>query len=220
VRKGPLFRIDAHKYAEELFGDSIASNMMMLGYAVQLGHVPIGPKAIEDAIGLNGVSVGMNTRAFRIGRLLAHDTAAVDALMGKGKIKAMPKAPETLDDIVAHRVRLLTDYQDAAYAQRYERVVRRVAASETAKAPGQKGLAEAVAKGLYKLMAYKDEYEVGRLYSSPEFMETLKAQFESHDRLEFHLAPPLLARLDKATGEPRKMTFGPWMIRDSSPTPP
>ncbi|MEQ1649614.1 MAG: indolepyruvate ferredoxin oxidoreductase family protein [Hyphomicrobiaceae bacterium] len=211
VRKGPLFAVDAQRYAEKLFGDTIASNMFMLGYAVQLGFVPVGIAAIEQAIGLNGVAVAMNKRAFNVGRLAAHDLAAVEKLMPV-EHKAV-RAVETLDDIIASRTRLLTDYQDAAYAARYEATVRRLGDVERQNASGRSGFAEAVAKGLYKLMAYKDEYEVGRLYSSPQFMDALAEQFDSHGKLEFHLAPPLLARHDPLTGEPRKMTFGPWMMK-------
>ncbi len=210
VRRAPLFAIDAQRYAEKLFGDSIASNMFMLGYACQLGFVPVGAEAIEQAIELNGAAVDMNRNAFRTGRLAAHDIKAVDALM-PAESKPVAKA-ETLDGVIAHRKALLTAYQDAAYADRYEATVRTLAANERDKAGGRSGLALAAAKGLYKLMSYKDEYEVGRLYSAPEFKAALADQFAAHGRLEFHLAPPLLARRNKETGEPRKMTFGAWML--------
>ncbi len=208
--KGPLHSIDAQLYAEKLFGDSIASNMFMLGYACQLGFVPVGTAAIEEAILLNGAAVEMNRNAFRMGRLAGHDKAAVQALL-PASVKAQVKT-ETLDEIVAHRSNLLRDYQDQAYAARYEAAIRALAAQERERASGRTGLALAAAKGLYKLMSYKDEYEVGRLYSAPEFKAALADQFASHDRLEFHLAPPLLARRDKLTGEPRKMKFGAWML--------
>src|SRR5262249_28979354 len=119
----------------------------------------------------------------------------------------------SLDDAVARRVEYLTAYQDAAYAGRYCDWVERVKAAEAAKASGRCGLTEAVARNLFKLMAYKDEYEVARLYSNGEFLRQIAEEFDG-DRLrfEFHLAPPLLARLDPATGTPRKMTFGPWMM--------
>jgi indolepyruvate ferredoxin oxidoreductase len=211
VNKGPLASIDAQHYAVRLFGDSIASNMFMLGYASQLGHVPIAPAAIESAIELNAAAIEMNRNAFRMGRLAAHDKTALDKLV-KVETTAVAKLPETLDSIIAHRVGLLTAYQDAAYAQRYATVVRKLAEDEKSKAGGKTGLAEAAAKGLYKLMAYKDEYEVGRLYSAPEFKASLEEQFSSHDRLEFHLAPPLFARRDKSTGEPRKIALGRWML--------
>jgi indolepyruvate ferredoxin oxidoreductase len=210
VRKGPLHSVDAQLYAEKLFGDSIASNMFMLGHACQLGFVPVGTAAIEEAIVLNGAAVEMNRNAFRMGRLAAFDMKAVTALL---PVETKPEfKSETLDEIIGHRKGLLTDYQDAAYAERYEQAVRRVAAAERESAVGRTGFALAAAKGLYKLMSYKDEYEVGRLYSAPAFKAALAAQFASHDRLEFHLAPPLLARRDKVTGEPRKMTFGAWML--------
>ncbi len=212
VRKGPLSSIDAQHYAVRLFGDSIASNMFILGYASQLGYVPISPASIEKAIELNAAAVEMNRNAYRMGRLAAHDRAAVDQLI-KEQAGAQPaKLPETLDGIIAHRMALLTDYQDKAYAERYERTVRKLADVEKAKVPGKSDLAMAAAKGLYKLMAYKDEYEVGRLYSAPEFKAALDAQFSKHDRLEFHLSPPLFARKDKFSGEPRKYAFGAWMM--------
>ena len=210
VGKGPLFSVDAQRYAEKLFGDSIASNMFMLGYAYQLGFVPVGAAAIEEAITLNGAAVEMNRNAFRMGRLAVTDIKAVEALMPVEPKPAL--TVETLDSVIAHRMKLLTDYQDAAYAQRYEATIRKLAAAEGDRSAGRNGLAMAAAKGLYKLMAYKDEYEVGRLYTAPEFKAALDAQFASHGKLEFHLAPPLFARHDKATGEPRKMTFGAWML--------
>ncbi len=154
----------------------------------------------------------MNTQAFQMGRLAAHNRAALDALVAKTAPAASVVKLETLAETVAHRVGMLSLYQDDAYAARYKALVMRVEEAERSKAVGRNGLAMAVAKGLYKLMAYKDEYEVGRLYSAPEFKAQLAAQFESHDRLEFHLAPPLLARRDKTTGELRKMAFGRWMF--------
>ncbi|MBV1695247.1 MAG: indolepyruvate ferredoxin oxidoreductase family protein, partial [Hyphomicrobiales bacterium] len=210
---GPLAAIDGHHYAVRLFGDSIASNMFMLGFAYQLGHVPIGADAIEDAIELNGAAVAMNKQAFRLGRLAAHDRAALDRLVAAGQeTRAKPAATETLDTVVALRAGLLEQYQDAAYAERYRAIVARLAEAEARATPGRTAFAIAAAKGLHKLMAYKDEYEVGRLYSAPQFRQSLDAAFESHGRLEFHLAPPLLARRDKSTGEPRKMRFGAWML--------
>ena len=210
VNRGPLYSIDAQRYAEKLFGDTIASNMFMLGYACQLGFVPVGTAAIEQAIVLNGAAPEMNRNAFRMGRLAAHDRKAVDALM-PNETKPAAKT-ETLDDIIAHRTALLTGYQNAAYAKRYEVIVRQLAAIEQSKTPGRTALSIAAAKGLHKLMSYKDEYEVGRLFTAPEFKAALDEQFASHGRLEFYLAPPLLARRDKTTGEPRKIKFGAWML--------
>jgi indolepyruvate ferredoxin oxidoreductase len=212
VRKGPITSLDAHTYAVRLFGDSIASNMFMLGVAYQKGHVPIGADAIEQAIELNGAAVEMNRNAFRMGRLAIHDRAAVDALAGPKLVASSAPKTETLADVIANRAALLTDYQDAALAERYTKTIEWLAKIEFEKAPGRSGLAMAAAKGYYKLLAYKDEYEVARLYASPEFLKSIDAEFESRKSLEFHLAPPLIARRNKATGEPRKMKFGAWML--------
>jgi indolepyruvate ferredoxin oxidoreductase len=208
--KAPVHHFDAHTAAVKLFGDSIASNMFLLGYAYQLGAVPIGSAAIEQAIELNGAAVEMSRNAFRFGRLAARDPAALGRLIGQDS--ATPTKPQTLEDIVAFRAGELTGYQDAALAERYRARIARIAEIERAKAPGRTGLAEAAARGYHKLLAYKDEYEVARLYASPEFEKALSEQFEGRRKLEFHLAPPLLARRDRATGEPRKMRFGPWML--------
>jgi indolepyruvate ferredoxin oxidoreductase len=129
-----------------------------------------------------------------------------------GQDSTTPPRPPTLDDIVSFRASELAKYQDAGLAERYRARIARIAEAERAKAPGRTGLAEAAARGYHKLLAYKDEYEVARLYASPEFEKALGEQFEGRRKLEFHLAPPLLARRDKATGEPRKMRFGPWML--------
>jgi indolepyruvate ferredoxin oxidoreductase len=209
--KGPVHHFDAHAAAVKLFGDSIAANIFLLGYAYQLGAVPIGAAAIEQAIELNGAAVDMSKAAFRFGRLAAHDMGAVERIMGAGAAPAARKA-EALDDIVSHHASLLTGYQDAALAERYRARVAAIAEAERVKVPGRSGLAEAVARGYHKLLAYKDEYEVARLFTEPAFEKALSEQFEAHGKLQFHLAPPLLARRDKRTGEPRKMTFGRWLL--------
>jgi indolepyruvate ferredoxin oxidoreductase len=209
--KAPVHHFDAHTAAVKLFGDSIAANVFLLGYAYQLGCVPIGAGAIEQAIELNGAAVEMSRAAFRFGRLAAHDMAAVERIVGAAAKPAAAKA-ESLEDIVAHRAALLVDYQDEALARRYRARIAAVAEAERAGAPGRSGLAEAAARGYHKLLAYKDEYEVARLFTDPAFEQALSAQFEARGKLEFHLAPPLLARRDKTTGEPRKMKFGRWML--------
>jgi indolepyruvate ferredoxin oxidoreductase len=209
--KGPVHHFDAHTAAVKLFGDSIAANIFLLGYAYQLGHVPVGAAAIEQAIELNGAGVEMSKAAFRIGRLAAHDMRAVERIMG-ADTEAIPSRMQTLDGIVAYRAVQLTAYQDAALAERYRARVAAIAEAERAKAPGRAGLGEAVARGYHKLLAYKDEYEVARLFTEPAFKKAISEQFEARGRLQFHLAPPLLARRDKRTGEPRKMTFGAWML--------
>jgi indolepyruvate ferredoxin oxidoreductase len=206
----PMHAIDAQSAALRLFGDSIAANMLMLGYAYQLGYVPIGAQAIEQAIELNGAAVDMNKSAFRFGRLAAYDAAALERYLKPPAAKAAKSAG--LEDIVSYRAAYLTEYQDAELARRYRAHVARIADAERQKTPGRTGLAEAVARGYFKLLAYKDEYEVARLFGRPEFESALKEQFQDWTKLEFHLAPPLLARRDKTTGEPRKMKFGPWLL--------
>ena len=208
---GNLTTIDAHELAVRLFGDAIGSNMLMLGLAYQLGHVPVSAKAIEEAIELNGAQIEMNRRAFAFGRLAAHDPKAVQALLGESEKKA-DAATKTLEQVITHRRALLTGYQGPELADRYEALVRKIAEAESAKSPGRSGLAEAVARSYAKLLAYKDEYEVARLFTSDTFQMSLAEQFEGHERLSFHLAPPLLARKDKATGHPRKIEFGAWMM--------
>jgi indolepyruvate ferredoxin oxidoreductase len=208
--KAPVHHFDAHTAAVKLFGDSIAANVFLLGYAYQKGSVPIGAAAIEQAIELNGAAVETSKAAFRFGRLAAHDMSAVERLIGSAAATA-PKA-QTLDDIVASRADQLTGYQDAALAERYRARVGSIADAERMKAAGRSGLAEAVARGYHKLLAYKDEYEVARLFTDPAFEKVLSDQFEARGKLEFHLAPPLIARRDKTTGEPRKMRFGRWML--------
>jgi indolepyruvate ferredoxin oxidoreductase len=194
----------------KLFGDSIAANVFLLGYAYQLGCVPIGAAAIEQAIELNGAAVEMSRNAFRFGRLAARDMGAIERLMGPARVNAI-QAP-TLEDVVSYRASCLMAYQDMALADRYRARVDALAEAERSKVPGRKGLAEAVAKGYFKLLAYKDEYEVARLFADEAFEKALSEQFESRGKLQFHLAPPLLARRDKLTGEPRKIAFGRWML--------
>ena len=201
VKHGGLFAIDAGEIAVKLLGDSIAANLFTLGLAWQKGLVPISRAAIEQAVKLNAVSVKMNLAAFEWGRRAAVDEQAVRAVIGA---KHARKA-ETLDEIVARRVTFLTGYQDAAYAESYRSFVARVrAASEP--------LALAVARNLFKLMAYKDEYEVARLYSDGSFAAAVARQFKGDVRLTFHLAPPGLGRRDPVTGKPVKGAFGSWMM--------
>jgi indolepyruvate ferredoxin oxidoreductase len=208
--------VDALRIANAIAGQSIAANMVMLGYAYQIGALPLSAAAIERAIELNGESAEMNKTAFRWGRQAAAHPNAVE--------KLTTPAPETVsnarhlslsfDETVARRVDFLTAYQDASYAARYRDWVEKVKDAEAAKTPRKCGLAEAVARNLFKLMAYKDEYEVARLYSNGEFLRQVASDFDGEKlRFEFHLAPPLLARRDPATGQPRKMTFGPWMLK-------
>ncbi|KAF1693593.1 indolepyruvate ferredoxin oxidoreductase family protein [Pseudoxanthomonas koreensis] len=275
--------LDATQLATALLGDAIASNLFMLGYAWQLGLVPISFAALMRAIELNGAAVEMNRQAFAWGRLAAIDPQAVAAAAGlvsnpatadervpdglhqlppgdwegnewgstsaprpvraerelrglpdsagmdtagasplsspldvaTGDIVALPlddlRLSRSLDELVARREKFLTDYQDAAYARRYTDLVAKVRTAEHLKAPGSTALAEAVARYAFKLMAYKDEYEVARLYTSGEFQRRLQQQFEGDYTLRFHLAPPLLAKKD-GQGRLVKGEYGPWVF--------
>jgi indolepyruvate ferredoxin oxidoreductase len=207
--------LDATGIATSLMGDSIATNMFVLGYAYQKGFIPLAHESIERAIELNGAAVPMNLAAFRWGRRAAHDRAAVETLVAPKATKANVVAftrsqPRTLDEIVASRTKHLTGYQNAALAQRYKALVDKVRATE--QKIGQTGLADAVALYYAKLLAYKDEYEVARLYSEAAFQAGLNRQFEGDYKLKFHLAPPLFSSRDPQTGELIKQEFGAWML--------
>jgi indolepyruvate ferredoxin oxidoreductase len=204
--------VDGTGLATALMGDSIATNLFMLGYAVQKGLVPLGLAAIERAIELNGVAVENSKRTFNWGRLAAHDRAAVEA-QARPVMREEPKQTQSLAELVARRAAFLTSYQDEAYAERYRMAVARVEKAERDKAKGRTGLAETFAKSLFKLMAYKDEYEVARLYTDGDFLKKLHAQFEGDFKLEFNLAPPLFAKRDPATGELQKRPYGAWTFQ-------
>jgi indolepyruvate ferredoxin oxidoreductase len=201
---------EATRTAEALFGNAIAANMFMLGMAFQKGAVPLSAEAIERAIALNGQAVEMNIAAFRWGRRAAHAPAEVEALAAPRERETAPA--EALAEIIARRAAFLADYQNAAYAARYESRLGAIRRAEE-KAAGSAGpVTEAAARSLFKLMAIKDEYEVARLYTGAAFARQLGQTFESYDRLEFHLAPPALAR-EGANGHPKKKTFGGWMLK-------
>ena len=203
--------IEATQIATALMGDSIATNMFMLGYAYQKGLVPLGHESIERAIELNGAAVAMNLAAFRWGRRAAHDRAAVELLAAPAdNVVAFTRQPRTLDEIVAGRVAHLTGYQNAALAQRYKVLVEKVRTVE--QQTGESGLAEAVARNYAKLLAYKDEYEVARLFAEAAFKAQVDRQFEGDFSLKFHLAPPLFASRDPRTGHLIKQEFGAWML--------
>jgi indolepyruvate ferredoxin oxidoreductase len=204
--------LEATRIATALLGDSIATNLFMLGLAWQHGLVPVGGEAILRAIELNAVDVAMNKAAFAWGRRAAVEPDAVVAEAARLGLRAAAPATETLDETIARRVAFLTAYQDAAYAARYAGLVARLREAERAVAPGSDALVSAVARNLFKLMAIKDEYEVARLYTDGSFLRQLGRDFSSWRRLEFHLAPPILGRRDERTGEAKKSRFGPWMM--------
>lgn len=205
--------IDATALATALMGDSIATNLFMVGYAWQRGLIPLGEGAIVQAIELNGAAVESNKRAFEWGRRAAVDVASVQRAATPPEARPeSQRLSESLEEMIARRRKFLTAYQDDAYAQRYVDFVQRVRETEAARVPGSTQLTSMVARYLFKLMAYKDEYEVARLYTDTDFLKRVAAQFEGDYRLNLHLAPPLWAGVDPATGEPRKRAFGPWML--------
>ncbi|MDP3084954.1 MAG: 2-oxoacid:acceptor oxidoreductase family protein, partial [Rubrivivax sp.] len=202
-----LGAFDAEQVATQLLGNSIFTNPLMLGYAWQRGRVPLGHAALMRAIELNGVQVDNNKAAFEWGRHCAHDLAAVQALFAARQVIQIVRKP-SVDEIVGKRVEFLTAYQDAAYAASYRGFVDKVRAAE---APlGGHAISEAVARYLFKLMAYKDEYEVARLHTDPAFTAQVGAMFEGDYKLVHHLAPPLTAKKNDK-GELIKRPFGPWM---------
>lgn len=203
--------LDATGLAKSLLGNTIGSNMMMVGSAYQAGSLPLSANAIERAIELNGVSVAFNTSAFRLGRLAVHDLTAIQALL-PAEIKQLPPEDTSLKQIVERRAEFLVAYQDATYADRYTQLIDKVVQAESEKTKGSSGLAMAVARNYFRLLAYKDEYEVARLYTDPSFANKLDSEFEGSYQLKFHLAPPILCRPNKQTGIANKMEFGGWMM--------
>lgn len=201
-RAGKGFALRAASLAQGLFGETVAANVLLLGYAWQAGLVPLSAEAIRRAIELNGAAVTLNLRAFDWGRLAAVDLETAERMAG---LTAPAALPESLDALVARRAADLAAYQDEAYAERYRRLV------ALARGLGEE-FAHTVATNAHKIMAYKDEYEIARLYSDPMFKESLAAQFSDARRLSLWLAPPLLSRTDPQTGRPAKRRFGPWIF--------
>ena len=201
---------DAEQVATQLIGDSIYTNPLMLGYAWQQGRVPIGHAALLRAFELNGVQPDNNKAAFEWGRRCAHDLASVQALLQSAQVIQFLKKPG-LAEMLATRGEFLRAFQDQAYAASYQAFVGKVSEAESRALPGSTKLSEAVARYLFKLMAYKDEYEVARLHTDPAFAAKIAAQFEGDYKLSYHLAPPLLAKRD-AQGHLIKQPFGPWMF--------
>jgi indolepyruvate ferredoxin oxidoreductase len=203
--------IDATGIASTLMGDSIATNAFMLGFAFQKGAIPLSLEAILRAIEINAAAIEMNKQAFAWGRLAAHDMARVRSVIQfRSRASSTVK---TLDEVIAHRAEFLNSYQDKEYAERYRAAVAKVRKAESAVAPASSELTEAVAKNLFKLMAYKDEYEVARLYADGSFAKKLAEKFDGDFSLKFHLAPPIFASRDKVTGHLQKKEYGAWMLR-------
>ena len=205
--------LDASRLATALIGDTIATNMFMLGFAFQRGLIPLERSSIEQAIEINGMSVESNKQSFLWGRRTAHDGKRVwemTASIAEGFLSEKP--PEGLDELIQHRADVLTAYQNKAYAKHYLQLVERVRTIETDRLPGSLSLTEAVARYYFKLLAYKDEYEVARLYTNGDFLKKIRGRFEGNFRLKLHLAPPLFSHRDSHTGEPIKSDFGSWIF--------
>jgi indolepyruvate ferredoxin oxidoreductase len=203
--------VDASGLALALLGDTIAANLLMLGFASQLGLLPVSAQAIRRAVEINGVEVALNQLAFDVGRLQAADPELIDRAL-RGTRPAADFRPITgLEEILAHRMNLLANYQDFQYAERYRRLVTDIATAETKVAAGRRSLAVAVARNFAKLMAYKDEYEVARLYNDPAFKDALKSAFGDGMKLRYNLAPPLFTRRDAHSGHLKKREYGAWL---------
>ena len=204
--------VEATRIALALTGDTIGANTFMVGHAFQSGGLPLSAASIEEAIGINGVAVAFNIGAFRLGRLAAHDPDAVRALMPRaGAGDADGAAAHDLDAMTARRAAFLAAWQNEDYAERYRAAVAAARAAEARLGHGE-AFAAAVARGAFKLMAYKDEYEVARLFADSGFRQRIDEAFEGDFTLRFHLAPPLLAGRDANTGRPKKREYGAWML--------
>ena len=204
--------VEATRLATDLIGDALATNLFMLGIASQKGLLPVAPAAIEAAIDLNRTAAEANRRAFRWGRMAAVDPARAEAAAASVEGAGLPdhhRPAETLDQFIARRADRLALYQNAAYARRFETAVAALRAAEERVVPGAQDLARAGADALFRTMAYKDEYEVARLFTDGSFARMIDAMFEDGRRLTLHLSPPLTAKIDPATGRPAKKAYGP-----------
>ncbi len=204
--------IDATRMATQLLGDAIGGNLFLLGFAFQRGRLPLSAESLETAIELNGVAVAMNLQAFQWGRHAAVHLGAVRKA-AFAQEQPSPPAPKSLEERIAHREQQLTAYQSRFYAQRYRKLVEQVRHAEQRLGNDSTALTEAAARYYYKVLAYKDEYEVARLYTDGTFQKKLEETFEGTPDLRLHLAPPLWSRRDPQSGEPIKQTFGPWMFQ-------
>ncbi len=212
-----MAELDATQAARRLLGDPVGTNMLMVGFALQSGLLPVSLGALREAVRLNGAAVELNLRALEIGRLLAHDPQRPRDLSGPGEPVSAAPAPGQPDSPGSREAcfrmfeQHLCDYQDASLATRYRALVERCARAEEALGLGRGDFGQAVARGYHQVLSYKDEYEVARLHTSAAFRQQLGAAFEEGGRLRFHFAPPLLARRDARTGAPVKREFGAWV---------
>ena len=220
--------LDATRLANALLGDAIAGNLFLLGFAFQRGLIPLSLESLEQAIELNGIAIEMNKTALLWGRRAAHDLGKVRKTAFAGaQVPDEPTAPKSLNELIDHRAQTLVAYQNQAYAKRYRSLVERVREAELALDAKDRGrdplrqsgssskqpLTEAVARYYFKLLAYKDEYEVARLFTNGDFLKKVEATFEGDYTLKLHLAPPLWSKRNPSTGEPLKQEYGPWMLK-------
>lgn len=202
-------QIDFTKLAEIVCGDSIATNIMMIGYACQKGLLPVAPASLEQAIELNAIAVEANKRAFNWGRRFAAFPQEAQDLLDKAR-PALGE-PESLETFIQKRSNYLTSYQDDKLANKYRSLISTVEAAEEKLGPNRE-LTNAVARYYFKLLSYKDEYEVARLFTNGEFEQQIADTFEGDFKLAYHLAPPIFAGKKLSNGRPRKRQFGSWMM--------
>ncbi|MFC4273073.1 indolepyruvate ferredoxin oxidoreductase family protein [Sneathiella chungangensis] len=206
--------IEASEIATTLLGDSIATNLFMLGFAYQKGLIPLTEEALLRAVELNGVAVPFNKKAFGWGRVMAADPDRVMKEVTELKGPALRMQPtEDLEEMISRRIEFLTQYQNARYAKRYSDLIARVRTRESEVMPGTTSLSEAVVRSYFKLLAYKDEYEVARLYTDTTFMQRVERMMDGEYELKFHLAPPLFSKRDPDTGELKKKEYGQYMMK-------
>ena len=207
--------LSASSLATRLLGDSIATNVFMLGFALQKGLIPLSVESVEGAIRLNGVAIDANLRTLVYGRVAAHSPGTLASMIEAQAKETGQELPQSrsLEESLKRRIDVLKEYQHSAYAAEYENFVEKVRGVEQKIEPGSTGLVEAVSRYLFKLMAYKDEYEVARLYTNGDFERRLKREFEGDYKLKFHLAPPIISPKNEKTGKPGKIEFGSWMFK-------
>ncbi|MEE8094522.1 MAG: indolepyruvate ferredoxin oxidoreductase family protein, partial [Gammaproteobacteria bacterium] len=209
-RPDGFFALDASRLATVLTGDGLSANVLLLGAALQRGLLPVTAESLERALELFGSNVEQNKRALAWGRYAVLDPDKVGQLAGG--LEPAQELSDSLDEIVSRRSTFLSQYQDSAYAQRYQRRVDRVRVAEAGVRPGSTELAEAVARNYFKLLAYKDEYEVARLYTQTGFLEQLRSDYQGGLKLRFHFSPSLIAGIDPNSGRPKKYEFGSWIL--------
>lgn len=209
---GNVLGVEATELVTRLLGNSILTNIFMVGFAYQKGLLPLSHAAIEEAIRLNGVSVQSTLEAFEWGRLAAHDIDRVHLYLDENSDADSVSEPQSLDELVDYYSRHLADYQNKAYAGRFRETVRKVRDAESALGSETEFLTATAARVLAKVMAYKDEYEVARLHRSDEFRKQLRDAFDGVPKLKFHMAPPVIAKRDARTGHLVKREFGSWIM--------